>query len=67
MDRIRREITRRRKASKSPIAGVVPPRGSFVLEANWERAEELRMDRLGPTEEDVKMPDDSERPAATLD
>jgi hypothetical protein len=61
------KLNRRKRVGKSPLAGVVQSRGSFVIEANWERAEELRLERLGPSEKDVTLPDDSERPAATLD
>jgi len=57
------KLARRKKAGKSPLAGVVPPRGSFVLEANWDRAEELRVDRLGPEEKDIEDP---ERPSTSL-
>lgn len=67
---MRRRLPRymdRGRGCKSPVAGVVPSAGSFVLEADWERAEELRQDRLGPTDKDVTLPDDPERPGATLD
>lgn len=30
--------------------------GSFVVEASIERSEELRPDRLGPTEDDIQDP-----------
>lgn len=55
------------------LGGVVPePKQSFVMEANMERAEELRVDRLGPSEDDLDgerepfVPDDPWRPATTL-
>lgn len=44
-------------------------RGSFIVEATIERSEELRVDRLGPTEDDVKdesIPLGEERPSRTL-
>lgn len=62
--RLPRYMDRGRKAGKSPVAGVDRPR-SFVLEADWERAEELRTERLGPSEQDIRA--DPERPSATLD
>lgn len=36
-----------------------PPerRGTFVMEADWLRSEELRPDRLGPTDDDVRDPE----------
>lgn len=66
MAHLPRYMNRGRKAGKSPLAGVDRSR-SFVIEGDWERAEELRTDRLGPTDDDVKIPDDPERPQATLD
>lgn len=46
--------------------GVVPKRTeSTVVEASWERAEELRPDRLGPEEKDVQNTD-PERPGTAL-
>lgn len=42
--------------------------GSFVMEAEWHRAEELRPDRLGPGQDDVPNPEpvDKWRPVRTL-
>ena len=40
--------------------------GTFVIPANWDRTEELRPDRLGPTEDDVQPLHDPERPVRTL-
>ena len=41
--------------------------GSFVVVAQWERSEELRPDRLGPSEEDLDhIPEDQWRPKTTL-
>lgn len=40
--------------------------GSFVVEASIERSEELRVDRLGPEEDDVQIIP-SDRPVQTLD
>jgi len=53
----------RGRGCKSPLAGVVPRGHSFVIEADWERAEELRVDRLGPDDQDIVDP---ERPESTL-
>jgi len=41
------------------LGGVVPdkPRVTHVEEAEWERAEELRPDRLGPSEADIQNED----------
>lgn len=44
--------------------------GTFVLEADIQRSEELRPDRLGPGEDDVQewvLPDGAVRPSRTLD
>jgi hypothetical protein len=38
------------------------PSGTFVMDAEWERAEELRPDRLGPGEDDL----DDEEPVVNL-
>jgi hypothetical protein len=58
----------RRRAGKSPQAGVG---GTFVMEAEWERSEELRTDRLGPSQDDVENPErvrvERWRPRRTLD
>lgn len=55
------------------LGGVVPePRGTFVSQAEIERSEELRVDRLGPSAEDLDdytaptLPHDSERPESSL-
>jgi hypothetical protein len=42
--------------------GVVKP-GTFVMDTEWHRSEELRPDRLGPDEYDIVDP---ERPSRTL-
>lgn len=41
------------------LGGVVPdnPKKTYVEEPGWERAEELRVDRLGPTEDDLRQDD----------
>lgn len=44
----------------------VEPRKTFVVDAAWQRAEELREERLGPGEDDVPKPDDEDRPSRTL-
>lgn len=36
---------------------------TYVMDIEWERSEELRPDRLGPTQQDVQDP---ERPTKTL-
>lgn len=44
-------------------------KGSFVVEASIERSEEMRVDRLGPTQDDVQiesLPTGEERPTRTL-
>lgn len=48
----------------APVGVVRDLQRSFVVEATWERAEELRVDRLGPSEQDVQ--NDDERPESTL-
>ncbi len=56
------------------LGGVVPDeKQTFVMEAQMERAEELRVDRLGPSEDDLVgerepfvPPNDPWRPATTL-
>lgn len=46
--------------------GVAPKRTeSMVVDASWERSEELRLDRLGPEEKDVQNTD-PERPGKAL-
>lgn len=46
--------------------GVVPQRTkSMVVDATWERSEELRVDRLGPEEKDVQNAD-PDRPSTSL-
>ncbi len=45
------------------------PSRSFVMDAVWERSEELRPDRLGPTQDDVVNPEMyrvKDRPLRTL-
>lgn len=58
-----RQIFRRRNADTSE-------RGTFVMDAQWSRTEELRPDRLGPSHDDVqgseKVRADPWRPARTL-
>ena len=44
--------------------GVVPGR-SFNVDTEWDRSEELRTDRLGPSQDDVKV-DDPDRPVKRL-
>lgn len=41
------------------LGGVVPdkPRRTTVQDISWERAEELRVDRLGPSEDDIRNED----------
>jgi hypothetical protein len=50
------------------LGGVVPENlGSFTMDAVISRTEELRPDRLGPSEDDVQiMPRDLGRPSRTL-
>jgi hypothetical protein len=43
----------------------VQRRGTFVMDATMARSEELRVDRLGPSQDDV-VPHDPERPSRTL-
>jgi len=33
------------------------PQGSFVMDVEWQRSEELRPDRLGPTDDDIRDPE----------
>ena len=57
-----RRIFRKRKESETP--------GTFVMDIDWERSEELRVDRLGPAPEDVPDPERVQverwRPSRTL-
>jgi hypothetical protein len=46
-----RSIFRRRSR------GVDRTPGTYVMEAAWERSEELRPDRLGPSQDDVEDPE----------
>lgn len=55
------------------LGGVVPERRTVVVQADIERTEELRVDRLGPDEDDLDkderepfVPDDPWRPSTTL-
>jgi hypothetical protein len=45
-------------------------RGTYVADVEWKRSEELRVDRLGPGQDDVSDPekirDDPWRPKRTL-
>jgi len=58
-----------RRIFKRRSAGVVPPT-TFVMEAEWLRSEELRPDRLGPSQDDVEDPErvriERWRPSRTL-
>jgi hypothetical protein len=54
----------RRQLRHDPLTR--PSGGTFVLDATWDRTEELRPDRLGPTQEDVQPLQDLERPSRTL-
>jgi ribosome biogenesis protein Tsr3 len=69
VDRLRQAIARRvaRQAQRVLEADreFLRRGGSFVVEAQWERAEELRVDRLGPTDDEVKN-SDPERPGTSL-
>ena len=45
------------------LGGVVPGEGSsFVVDAHWERSEELRPDRLGPDEDLIRDEDPTWKP-----
>lgn len=61
----------RRLLGRTLVPGQDRP-GSFSLEAHIERTEELRVDRLGPTEEQIaeetawEPPPDPWRPKRTL-
>jgi hypothetical protein len=49
------------------VNGVENPRQSFVSDVEWERAEELRPDRLGPSEDDLQREEEkAERPGRSL-
>lgn len=62
---------RRRGVKAERAAQVLEPKpGTFVMDAEWERSEELRVDRLGPTQDDVEDPErvrvERWRPSRTL-
>jgi hypothetical protein len=60
-----RFLNHRRAGRKVPIEQA----GSFVAEVEWQRNEELRPDRLGPSQDDVPDPEpvrDPWRPSRTL-
>lgn len=61
---LRRAGVAREKASRA-----LKP-GTFVMEAEWLRSEELRPDRLGPSQDDVVNPErvklERWRPSRTL-
>lgn len=54
------------------VLGDIQPRGTFVVDAEIHRTEELRADRLGPDEDLIaeetawEPPPDPERPRRTL-
>jgi len=56
-------MTKWRERLIRALGGVVPekPRRTHVQDAEWERAEELRVDRLGPSIDDLAR----ERPGWT--
>jgi hypothetical protein len=47
----------------APVGVVRDLQRSFVVDATWERSEELRVDRLGPEDKDIEDP---ERPSSIL-
>jgi hypothetical protein len=47
---------RRAGVPKEKASRVLEP-GSFVMDAQWERSEELRTDRLGPSVDDIEDPE----------
>lgn len=49
-------------AVNGTTGGVVPG----TVEADWQRAEELRVTRLGPGQDDIPEMNDKERPGASL-
>lgn len=62
---MRRFLALRRAGKKVPIERA----GTYVGEIEWHRSEELRPDRLGPTQDDVQDPEpvrDPWRPQRTL-
>jgi hypothetical protein len=53
------------KRRQKPVGGS----GTYVMDVEWHRSEELRPDRLGPSQEDVPDPvqvRDPWRPSRTL-
>jgi hypothetical protein len=60
---------RRKGISPERAARVLKP-GTYVADVEWKRSEELRVDRLGPGQDDVPNPekirDDPWRPRRTL-
>jgi hypothetical protein len=62
---LRRFLELRRRGKKVPIERA----GSYVADVEWQRSEELRPDRLGPSQDDVIDPEpvrDPWRPSRTL-
>lgn len=62
---LRRFLALRRSGRKVPIERA----GSFVADVEWKRSEELRPDRLGPSQDDVTDSEwvrDPWRPGRTL-
>jgi hypothetical protein len=74
LDRWRKRREWRRQVNEAIKNGKLPQfhrerRGTFVSDAEFHRTEELRVDRLGPSEEDVPdhaPPDDPWRPQRSL-
>lgn len=62
MSNILRTIFRRR-AGKTAQTDV---QGTYVMEAQWERSEELRPERLGPSQDDIDLVQDPWRPRRSL-
>lgn len=58
-----RRLFERKRAKRSDAGGVGQ---SFIAEVEWHRSEELRPDRLGPSEDDLVIPVDPWRPRKTL-
>lgn len=55
------------EAANAAYGGVVPSaQASFALDADWQRAEELRTERLGPGPSDIPEMKDTDRPSASL-
>jgi len=50
------------------LGGVVrdKPKRTYVEEPSWERVEELRVDRLGPSEDDLRADDPTWTPPEGL-